>query len=78
MEAIIRKWGNSLGVRIPSNIAKDISIVEGSHVEIEDKDGQIIIRPRNKYDLKEMLKDIKKSNIHEEIDNSGPIGNEVW
>ena len=78
MEAIIRKWGNSLGVRIPSTIAKEISIVEGSHVEIEDIDGQIIIRPRNRYDLKEMIKAIKKTNIHAEIDSSNPVGNEIW
>ena len=78
MDAIIRKWGNSLGVRIPSNIAKEISIVDGSHVDIEDIDGQIIIRPKNRYDLKEMIKSIKKANIHEEVDSSNPVGNEIW
>ena len=78
MDAVIRKWGNSLGIRIPSNIAKDISIVEGSHVEIEDIDGQIIIKPKNRYNLKEMLKGINKTNLHEEIDSSNPLGNEIW
>lgn len=78
MDAVIRKWGNSLGIRIPSTIAKEISIGEGSHVDIVDIDGKIVIRPKNKYDLKEMIKGIKKSNIHEEIDSSGPLGNEVW
>jgi antitoxin MazE len=78
MDAVIRKWGNSLGVRIPSTIAKEISIVDGSHVDIEDIDGQIVIKPKNRYDLKEMLKSIKKTNIHEEFDSSDPIGNEIW
>jgi antitoxin MazE len=78
MDAVIRKWGNSLGIRIPSNIAKEISIVEGSHVDIEDIDGQIVIRPRNKYELKDMIRAIKKANIHEEIESSNPVGNEIW
>ena len=78
METVVKKWGNSLGVRIPSNIAKEVSIVEGSHVEIEDIDGQIIIKPRNNYNLKELLKGISKENRHDEIDTGDAIGNETW
>ena len=48
METIIRKWGNSLGIRIPSHIAKDLSLEEGSCVEIEDVDNKIIIKPKRK------------------------------
>ena len=78
METVVKKWGNSLGVRIPSNIAKEVSIVEGSHVEIEDIDGQIIIKPRNNYNLKELLKGISKENRHDEIVTGDAIGNEIW
>jgi len=78
METVVKKWGNSLGVRIPSNIAKEVSIVEGSHVEIEDIDGQIIIKPRNNYNLKELVKGISKENRHDEIDTGDTIGNEIW
>ena len=78
MDAVIRKWGNSLGIRIPSNIAKETALVDGSHVEIEDIDGQIIIRPKNRYTLKELVSGIKPSNIHDEVEIAGPIGNEIW
>ena len=78
MEAVVRKWGNSLGIRIPSNIAKEASISDGSYVDIEDVDGQIIIRPKNRYNLQEMIKNIKSENKHGEIKNDGPIGNEKW
>jgi|WetSurMetagenome_2_1015567.scaffolds.fasta_scaffold167231_1 antitoxin MazE len=78
MDAIVRKWGNSLGIRIPGKIAKDIDIVEGSSVDIEEKDGQIVIKPKNKYKLKDMIGKISKENIHEEIVSSGPVGNEAW
>jgi antitoxin MazE len=78
MEAVVRKWGNSLGIRIPSNIAKETSISDGSYVDIEDVDGQIIIRPKNRYSLQDMIKKIKAENKHEEIKSNGPIGNEIW
>ena len=77
MEAIVRKWGNSLGIRIPGNMAKEISLQDGSSVDIERKDGQIIIKPRNKYILKDMISNISKDNIHEEIESSGTVGNEI-
>jgi antitoxin MazE len=78
MEAVVRKWGNSLGIRIPSNIAKETSISDGSYVDILDVDGQIIIRPKNRYNLQEMIKKIKSENKHKEMRSDGPIGNEIW
>lgn len=78
METVIKKWGNSLGIRIPSYIAKDLSLKEGSFVEIEDERGKIVIKPKKKNDLKEMLKSIDKNNIHGEFGTESPVGNEAW
>ncbi len=78
METIVKKWGNSLGIRIPKFIVKDLSLKDGSSVEIEDKDGQIIIQPKNKNNLNELLQKINKTNIHSEVKTFGPIGKEIW
>ena len=78
MEAVIKKWGNSLGIRIPSIMAKDLSLKDGSHVEIRDEDDKIIITPKHTEDLKDMLSKISKTNLHKEIDTGNPIGNETW
>ena len=78
METVIKKWGNSLGIRIPSLIARDLSLKEGSFVEIEDERGRIVIKPKKKNDLKEMLKSINEKNIHNEFKTESPVGNEVW
>ncbi len=78
METVIKKWGNSLGIRIPSLIAKDLSLKEGSYVEIEDERGRIVIKPKKKNDLKEMLESIDKNNIHGEFESESPVGNEAW
>jgi len=78
MEAVIKKWGNSLGIRIPNVIAKRLSLRESSPVEIEDNGEEITIRPVQKYTLSEMLGQITKKNIHEEVKSSGPVGRETW
>ena len=48
MSAKIQKWGNSLGIRIPKSIIEKANLNENSEVEIENKDGAIIIFPRQK------------------------------
>lgn len=57
MQGHIQKWGNSLGLRIPMQLAKQLGLHEGSLVVIEIEDDRIIIRP-TKYNLDMMLKDI--------------------
>jgi len=34
MNATVQKWGNSLALRIPSSVAKDIQVRQGSAVEL--------------------------------------------
>jgi antitoxin component of MazEF toxin-antitoxin module len=33
METIVKKWGNSLGIRIPNAIARELSLKDGSFVD---------------------------------------------
>jgi antitoxin MazE len=78
MSAKIQKWGNSLGVRIPKNIIETIKLEENSEVEIEAKDGTIIIFPKQKRpSLSHLLSQITKSNLHH-ADEDNVEGNEVW
>jgi antitoxin MazE len=37
-------WGKSLAVRVPQEIARAAGLVEGEQVEIELKDGDIVLR----------------------------------
>jgi antitoxin MazE len=78
MEAVIKKWGNSLGIRIPNLIVRELSLKDGSPVEIHDKGNEIIIKPKQKDQLALMLKKINEQNIHEEIETHGPVGKEIW
>ena len=78
MKATIQKWGNSLGVRIPSIMAKDLMLKNGSEVELIEETDKIIIQPKKTSCLEDLLEAINESNIHEEMKTNGPHGNEVW
>jgi antitoxin MazE len=78
MAVKVQKWGNSLGVRIPKNVIEKTNLHENSEVEIESKNGAIIIIPAKKsYSLESLLEKITKNNLHSD-DNFKVEGNEVW
>ncbi len=66
MKSHIRKWGNSLGVRIPAPYAKNLGLVNGSSVELKIMDNQIIIKPQTEGQLEDMLQQITTDNLHHE------------
>lgn len=76
----ILKWGNSLGLRIPSAFAKETGVSEGSEVDITVEDDRIVVRPvkRARYRLADLTSKIREDNIHEEIPTGDPKGRESW
>ena len=78
MKATIQKWGNSLGVRIPSIMAKSLMLQNGSEVELIEEADKIVIQPRRALRLENLLNAIDETNIHDEVEANGPFGNEAW
>ena len=78
METVVKKWGNSLGIRLPSLIVRELSLKDGSYVEINDRGNEIVIKPIQKNTLSEMLSNITELNIHGEVAVFGPVGKEIW
>ena len=76
----IQKWGNSLGIRLPSVFIKELELKDNSSVEIKLADKKIVIEPVKivQYDLDELLSKVSEENIHEEIIFDGPEGKEIW
>ncbi|BDG34059.1 AbrB/MazE/SpoVT family DNA-binding domain-containing protein [Parageobacillus thermoglucosidasius] len=72
----VQKWGNSLAVRIPSNIAEQPAIHQGSEMKISVENQKIILAPKKKKPaLKELLAKVTPENRHAEI-GFGVEGNE--
>jgi antitoxin MazE len=80
MEAKVRRWGNSLGLRIPKSIAKEAGIEEDSEVDVSVRNGEIVVRGVRpvKHTLKDLLAKVTEENKHEEIDFGPPVGKEIW
>lgn len=75
MRTKVRKWGNSLGVRIPGVLAADARIAEGAEVEIIVRNGEIVIMPL--LSLSELVAAITPENLPVLADEE-PRGAEVW
>ncbi len=73
MITIIKKWGNSLVLKIPNSLAKDMQLSQGSVVEVAVAGGRMLIKPKEppKISLTHMLKGITKGNLHAAQDCGG-------
>ena len=80
MQAIIKKWGNSLALRIPKLLALDANLKQNKLVDISFDKGSIIITPidEKEYSLKKLLEGVSKNNLHGEFDTGTPVGKEIW
>jgi antitoxin MazE len=77
--SIVNKWGNSLGVRIPQNVAAEVGLAVGTVVNVEVIDNKVIISPRQKkYQLDELLVGVTPELIGGEYDWGAPVGRELW
>ena len=77
MQAVVQKWGNSLGLRIPSLWAKDNNIKNGSKIEIIAERGKMIILPQKKS-LEDFMNLVTDQNLHSEINTFEVVGKEEW
>ena len=79
MRAKAQKWGNSLAVRIPKVVADQAGVSENDELEIEVAARVIRLKPRRREpDLAELLRQVTRDNLHEEVNFGRPEGREAW
>ncbi|MBW4618618.1 MAG: AbrB/MazE/SpoVT family DNA-binding domain-containing protein [Cyanosarcina radialis HA8281-LM2] len=80
MVATIAKWGNSLAIRLPQHLAKEIQLTEGIEVDLVVIDGNLVIKPRiqKRYSLEDLISAITPENLHTEVESGIAVGNEAW
>lgn len=81
MTAIISKWGNSQGLRVPKDVMKSLHLSVGDEVNIFVQNNKAIIEPikkeKIKYDINELVAKIPKDyKAKEEFTSSAGI--EEW
>ena len=79
MEAVIRKWGNSPALRLPTTVLRQAGYQLEQKVDLVVSHGRIVIQPSEKveYDLEALISGINASNVHDEASFGSPVGNET-
>jgi len=80
MKLKIKKWGNSLALRIPRAFAMETNLHDDSVVEFFTRDNELVIVPveGNKFELSDLLEQVNSDNLHSEITTGKPVGAEIW
>ncbi|MCD6135519.1 AbrB/MazE/SpoVT family DNA-binding domain-containing protein [Candidatus Bipolaricaulota bacterium] len=80
MRSRIKKWGNSLALRIPKPIADEIGLQRDVPIDLSLRDGKLLISPivESKITLDELLEQVTEDNIHGEVETGPAVGKEVW
>lgn len=80
MRTRVRRWGNSLALRIPKSFAAETLLEPDSEVQLSLVEGKLVITPigDTELSLESLLSSITEDNRHAEIDTGAPSGNEVW
>ena len=78
MQVQVARWGNSLGLRIPKDIARQAGLREGTRVDVAAEGDRIIISPaRPHYVLADLLKGMTTQEMREAFDWEGDKGREI-
>lgn len=79
METVIRKWGNSPALRLPTAVIKEAAFSLEQKVNLTVTRGRIVIEPsaRVEYELGELVGGITRRNSHSEVSFGKPVGKEA-
>jgi len=91
MNAVISKWGNSRGVRLPKPYLEDLGLKENDIVDIEVENNVIMIKKsttRKRKTIEERYTEFYGTDFETAISNNPydvelvdwgkPVGGEVW
>jgi antitoxin MazE len=76
----IRKWGNSVSLRIPAPLLAAASLRVDQLVELREENGRLVIEPvpEDFASLDALLDAMTPETFHDEVDFGAPVGDETW
>jgi antitoxin MazE len=79
MQTVVKKWGNSLALRLPQSLAADLKLEDGSSVSLSVEDHALVVRPaRKRYKLADLLAQTPSEARRGETDWGDAKGGESW
>ena len=79
MQSVVKKWGNSLALRLPQNLAADLHLEDGSTVSLSVEDHALVVRPaRKRYSLDDLLAQTSADAKRGETNWGDAKGGEDW
>jgi antitoxin MazE len=80
MKTRVQRWGNSLAVRIPKSFAEEVGLQHDSPVDLRLSQGKLVLQPSSPPPptLDELLRRVRKGNLHTEVDAGPAQGREAW
>lgn len=78
----VKKWGNSLAIRIPQAVVQDLGLSSDSQLQLDSNGKSVTLKPKaykaKGLDFERLLEGINPENIHLEVDWGQPVGKEIW
>lgn len=69
MHMHVSRWGNSLGMRIPKDLARQLGITEGAVVEVTLEDNRLVLElAKPTYRLDDLLQGVTPEAMHDALD----------
>jgi antitoxin MazE len=80
MDATVKKWGNSLAIRLPRAFAEQLGLANGTAVDLSLTEGGLLLTPARPAPprLEELLARVTRRNVHAEVRTGAAVGREVW
>jgi antitoxin MazE len=78
----VKRWGNSLAVRIPAGLAETLRLQEDTDVEVSAEDGALVIKPAGmkKFSMARFLEEGPARKRERQVDpllDDEPMGSEA-
>ena len=77
MKSNVRKWGNSLAIRLPKSLADELKLSDSSVIDLSVSSGQLIVQPKRRGELARLLAQITDANQQIEIEVA-ELETEAW
>jgi len=80
MRTVIKKWGNSASVRIPSAVMEAANLYVDAPVDVREEEGRVVIELAKPaaYDLDTLVAAITPENRHDEVESGPAVGKEAF